>query len=217
MCLREADVGTTKVFFDVDKAEQQGYIGTNPKIWGEREYATLIEMLTHALCASRDKWDTWRWHPTMWSLNGLDKKPMEPAQKKALTALEYISANPSPLAAGALTQPIFDVRSILGMQGNASSRESSTKMSTAASCKDDGYIKTARGLLVRIMEDLPETSSAAEQPPPKKGRKETEDEEPEGKHTAANRRNKENAKKKKLEERLALEDDFVKLNVKGSS
>ena len=55
LCLTEADVGTMQVFFDVTNAEAEGYFGETPKIWGEPDYAMLIEMLTSALCAGRAK------------------------------------------------------------------------------------------------------------------------------------------------------------------
>ena len=58
MCLSETDVGTMQVFYDVSKAEAQGCFGVNPKIWGEPEYAMLIEMLATALCADKGKWGT---------------------------------------------------------------------------------------------------------------------------------------------------------------
>ena len=86
--------GHDRVFYDVSKAEAQGFFGANPTSWGEPEYAMLIEMLTTALCADTGQWETWRYHHTMWSVNGIDTRKIEPAQKAALKALEHIQDNP---------------------------------------------------------------------------------------------------------------------------
>ena len=74
MCLRKSDVGTAMVFYDVTKAEEEGYFGTKPKIWGEDECAALIEMLTVGLGADREEWERFRWHPTAWSLSGEEER-----------------------------------------------------------------------------------------------------------------------------------------------
>ena len=68
-----------QVFYDVTKAEAQGYFGANPRIWDEPEFAMLIEMRTTALCANKATWDNWRYFRTMWSSNGVDTTKMEPA------------------------------------------------------------------------------------------------------------------------------------------
>ena len=163
MCLRASSVGTAMVFYDVTKAEEEGYFGTNPKIWGEDEYAALIEMLTVGLGADKEEWERFRWHPTAWSLSGEEEgKGPEPAQRKALGILANIAANPSPLAISAVSQPAFVACNILGGQGNAGSRGSST----TASSKDDAHVKTAKKLLVQIVKEQAAGALADVPPPP---------------------------------------------------
>ena len=136
----------------------------NPTIWGEPEYTMLIEMLTTAMCANGAKWDNWRCHPTMWSVNGVDTRKIEPSLLKSLKALAEIHRNPSPLAISAVSQPIFEACSILAMQGNAGSRDPSTTASSASGSKDLDHVTLAKTMLARIVKERPKEGA----PPEKK-------------------------------------------------
>ena len=70
LCLRETAVGTPMVFYDVAKAEEEGYFGEGPKIWQETEYHSLIELLTIGLNSEPDAWRNLRWKATEWSGTG---------------------------------------------------------------------------------------------------------------------------------------------------
>jgi hypothetical protein len=105
LSLGEADVGTAKIFYDMDEAERQGYFGTDPKIWGDKEYDELIELLTAGLSTNAVDWDNFRYHPTVrWTE---DNGAVQPAQKKAMTQLADKMRNKSPLLASALRMPII--------------------------------------------------------------------------------------------------------------
>jgi hypothetical protein len=218
LCLRKSDVGTAMVFYDVTKAEEEGYLGTNPKIWGEDEYATLIEMLTVGLGADKEEWERFRWHPTAWSLSGEEEgKGPEPAQRWALGIPANIAANPSPLAISAMSQPAFVACNILGGQGNAGSRGSST----TASSKDDAHVKTAKKLLVQIVKEQAAGALADVPPPPPPKIVKMESgiaiAKIAGKKTERSRSTKARSPGKKLGADTAFEDECVKIRVKGSS
>ncbi len=69
----EKDVGTERIFYDIKTAEYMGYVGQDPEIWGEAHFGFLIELLVAALCAEGARWDDWRYHPAMWSVEGVKK------------------------------------------------------------------------------------------------------------------------------------------------
>ena len=57
LCLRKSSVGTPMTFFDVGRAEEEGYFGENPKIWEEEDYDSLIELRAIGFQTSPDELD----------------------------------------------------------------------------------------------------------------------------------------------------------------
>ena len=112
LSLVEAVVGTSEVFFDVSKAEEEGYFGANPKIWGEREYDSLVELLAVGLTTDPLEWENFRWSPTVrWSAEGTK---IAPGQVKAINEIAAIVRNPSEVACSALVAPIVAADAFFG-------------------------------------------------------------------------------------------------------
>ena len=85
-----------------------GYFGKGFDVWGEAHFDFLIEMLVAALCASGADWDNWRYHPTVWSIEGeKESGGASTNQKKTIDALIAIGNNKSELLVQALAQPSF--------------------------------------------------------------------------------------------------------------
>ncbi len=55
--LAASAVGMSKTFYDVDRAEQEGYFGASPKVWGEQEYHQLVELLAAGLTSNAAEWE----------------------------------------------------------------------------------------------------------------------------------------------------------------
>ena len=143
MCLREAAVGTPMVFYDVTKAEEEGYFGTNPKVWQEEAYNSLIELLTVGLCSSPAEWENMRWTPSKWM--GPDKKCTK-SQARTLDSLAKVVANASPVAKSALLHPVFTARDIFGDKES----NSGSSMATTSN-KQEAHLLKTKQLLTAIV------------------------------------------------------------------
>ena len=146
LSLRETAVGTSLVFYDVSKAEEEGYFGKGPKIWQEADYHSLIEILTIGLCSSPAEWAKLRWRATEWTGTG---KKCSPSQIKTLEALANIAASPSPVAASALLHPVFSAKDIFGDFGDGASNSGS--VATAASGRGGAHLGQTKSMLTSIV------------------------------------------------------------------
>ena len=67
---------------------RKAIFGKDPKIWGEEEYDSLIELLAIGLRSSAEEWMGLRYHPTAWSSSGTETgHKAANAHIKALEAL----------------------------------------------------------------------------------------------------------------------------------
>jgi hypothetical protein len=143
LSLREAAVGTAMVFYDVTKAEEEGYFGKDPNVGKEAEFTSLIELLSVGLCSSPAEWVNMRWTPSVWM--GPDKKCTK-SQAKTLESLAIVVANASPVAQSALMHPVFTARDIFG------DKESHSGSSTATtSNKQEPHILKTKQMLTAIV------------------------------------------------------------------
>ena len=73
LSLPTQDVGTEKMFFDFGRAEADGHLGPEPKIWGAEECHMALEMMASGLTLEGKAWgDLWH-HPTMWITDGEER------------------------------------------------------------------------------------------------------------------------------------------------
>jgi hypothetical protein len=130
LALHEHDVGTIKVFYDIDRAEEEGHFGPAPVIWGEREMHFALELLASGLDLEGKAWEDHVYSPTMWDDDDGKRrdKGASKSQVAGLTLLREMKRNPSQMASHFAAQP-------------AISKAKAAKLGPAGSPNTEGVMK----------------------------------------------------------------------------
>mgnify|MGYP000122883566 CR=1 FL=1 len=65
LSLSESDIGTIQVFYDINKAEEEGHF------WKAQEMHFALGMLASGLDLEGQAWEDHVYHPTKWSDDGI--------------------------------------------------------------------------------------------------------------------------------------------------
>ncbi len=84
------------VFYDIDKAEEDGHFGPEPMIWKSEEMHFALEMLASGLDIEGQAWEDHVYHPTKWSDDGVERTQANESQMQGLMMLRYMKKNHRP-------------------------------------------------------------------------------------------------------------------------
>ncbi len=94
-----ADIGTEKTYFDMRRAESEGFFGAYAVVWGNEHWHTLLDKLVTGLNFTGKEWDDLAYHPTMWHAEGEARSKATQSQKSAIAALRVRAEHPTELVA----------------------------------------------------------------------------------------------------------------------
>ena len=77
-------IGTEKVFYDITRADREGYFGTDPVIWKAQEFHVALELLASGLDLEGKAWDDYVHHSTMWSDGNVERSKPTASQLDGL-------------------------------------------------------------------------------------------------------------------------------------
>ena len=84
LSLNKEAIGTLKVFYDMTKAAEEGYFGTEPVIWKAQEMHVVLELLSSGLDLEGEEWDKYVHHPTMWCDSDAQRSRCTRSQQQGL-------------------------------------------------------------------------------------------------------------------------------------